>query len=174
MRKLTLFIVLIITNLLAYPKNEDEVSISKNEWIVEKYSGLYPNRMEQYSLFCKITYNNTDFKPESYKFIFRAQNDKYDYIEDRFIIFSGDGQEMYDALNILLSFSKESREDGLTFKFDNISLTNYNLKLLGWRTEIKIGSDSHDFTEKDFKKIIKKFEEFCKKNNIQIIKNKNL
>jgi len=143
----------------------EDTTVSKTEWLVSKYDGLDSNRKESYALYCVIYYG-ADFKPERYSFIFRAQDENYEVLENRFVIYHGDAQGMYNTLNSCLKFSKEMRENGVKFTNDGVSLTNYNLKLFGWRTEISIGGAYHMFKDKDFKKMLEKFEKFCKKNNI--------
>lgn len=155
-----LAVMMVCTSTVLYA---EDTTVSKTEWLVEN---LDLNHKENYALYCVIYYG-VDFKPEQYSFIFRAQNEKYEVLEDRFIIYHGNAQGMYDTLSSCAKFSKEMRENGVKFTNNGVSLTNYNLKLFGWKTEISIDGAYHTFKEKDFKKMLEKFEKFCKKNNIE-------
>lgn len=162
MRKLIVMMMLAV-EMMATSVNiqAQETKVSKTEWIVTKIDDI----KECYALFCTIYYNE-DFKPERYSFCFRAQNDKYEVLEDRFVIFLGDAQGMYDTIKTCLDFSKTVRDNGLEFTTDGITMTNYKI-LWRWSTKIKINGEYHYFYEKDFNKLLSKFEKFCAENNIE-------
>lgn len=168
MKKLIAIMLMLLSTAILVPLyaiEDVEEQPSKTELLDSKYSdGLY-----QYKLGC-TTYFDANLQPEDHIFVFCAQNDKYQSIQDIFVIYSGSATEMYNALTMILNFSENFKEDGVKVPKDRFSLKNYKLPMFGWYTGISTDEGWHDFKTKDFKRMIKKLETFCKKNGITIEK----
>lgn len=134
---------------------------TKTEYIYTKNS----DGLEQYKLICLITYDDT-LTPKSYTFGLGAQNERYKHIQDNFTIFAGNAEEMYKTLSMIYDFAENFKENEVKVPKGDITLMNYKLPMFGWYTLVETINGYHNFKAKDFKKIIEKFEKFCKKNNV--------
>lgn len=159
--------MLLLALVLPFVSVADETEVSKIEWLVSKYN--ISSKIEDYSLYCKIIYNS-QYQPEKYTFVFRAQNEEYEVLEDRFVICLGDAQKMYDTLSACINFAENVKESGLTFETNGVALENTKVPLFGWFTYIEIDGNYHGFRLKELKNLMAKFETFCKKQGLQINK----
>lgn len=148
----------------AYAQDIDDLP-SKTVLVDSKYKdGLY-----QYKLGC-TTFFDENLRPQDCVFVFMAQNEKYEVLKDLFSICSGNAIEVFETLSMILEFSENFKEDGIEMPKNGFSLKNYKIPMFGWYTLIDTNKGWHNFKTKDFKRIIKKMEEYCKKNNIPYLK----
>lgn len=161
-RIILVFMSLFLTNASWQLLAANDEQPSKTEVI---YQNRNDNGVTEFRLSCTILYNN-ELKPEQYVFGFLAQDNNYSYLQSLFPIYIGNASGLYILLNEILDFSENFKEEDIIIPKETYSIKNYKYPLLGWRTSVITSEGQHSFKPKQFKKMIKKFEDYCKKNNI--------
>lgn len=159
----SLLVVMIICFFSQIVKADD---MTRTELLASKWE----NESIEYAL--SVTeYFNSDLSVERYAFALLAQNNKYEYLEDRFLLVGGDAQQVYNFTKWVLAFINTCKIEKLNYPNEELgfSIEFHNWgALLGKVYYIRKGNAYHIFKKSDIEKIQKKLLAYCKKHKIEI------
>lgn len=171
-KKVLTFIGLLIMAIVCSPDIKAQ-DMEKTVIITKKYAGgiTSQDHVVAYALSVTETYNS-DLTIADYSFMLSAQNDRYETLQDLFVISFGDAQEIYNFTNWVLSFIDVCKVEDLKVPIDefNIPLTiEYeNWKIMGKRYCISDGKSYHYFKKSEIEKIQKELLKYCANHSIGI------
>ncbi|MDE7413631.1 MAG: hypothetical protein K2N05_07605 [Muribaculaceae bacterium] len=169
--KIFLFLTGFLLLTLASPISSKAQDMEKTVIITKKWGGSVHSRIVMYALSVTESYNS-DLTIDNYRFLFSAQNDKYELIQDLFVVAGGSAQEVFNFTKWVLSFIDTCQVENLKVPIEDfnvpVTIEYRNFGIMGKKYYIQNGSKYHCFKKSDFEKIQKELLKYCKEHGIDV------
>lgn len=170
LKTILLLIGCLILNFVSPPLSKAQ-DMEKTVIITKKWGGSDHSRVVAYALSVNESYNS-DMTIDSYSFLLSAQNDKYESLQDLFVLAGGDAQQVYNFTKWVLQFMDICQIENIKVPIEDftvpLTIEYVNWGVLGKKYLIRDGSSYHRFKKSEFEKIQKELLKYCKKQGIDV------